>query len=456
MNFDNLKDQLIHLGAEKLADALVDLSNRSDQALELIERLLSTPEENLQQFKSKLSDLKRNGRFVESWKTRDFAQELEDFLSDIRAVVEAPKTGLELVTAFFKSDSKILEACDDSDGLVSNVFHFDAIELFIYYAKNIKDESLLSNLVFELYQKDDYGVRDALVNQASKFLSEETLRSLAQRFWENAKTPENDEYKVRHFLFAVESLARQLKDAPLFEKAALAAWPKLTSNTCLDIAEVYFEAGNPEKALQWVMKIPPEEIFFDYKRDALLLNIYKKTNDQEKLKEVAWQIFRKQRHVETLKQLLSIIGEDQRERVITEAVQGILSNPHFSESDLSFLLQINQIDQAQCYLFKNVQELDGYRDNFLLPIAQQFEKENRFLAATMIYRELLESILNRAISKYYHHGVRYLKKLEELAPDIADWEEFLTHDQYRKKINETHFRKKSFWMKYKRANKVGF
>lgn len=62
----------------------------------------------------------------------------------------------------------------------------------------------------------------------------------------------------------------------------------------------------------------------------------------------------------------------------------------------------------------------------------------------MIYRELLESILNRAISKYYHHGVRYLKKLEELAPDIIDWKEFLTHDQYRKKIDEAHFRKKSF------------
>ncbi|NLJ48537.1 MAG: hypothetical protein GX428_02980 [Candidatus Atribacteria bacterium] len=450
MTFDNLKNQLMNLSAEKLAEALVDLSNRSDQALELVERLLAKPEENLQRIKSKLSSLKRRRRFIERWRTREYAQELKDFLADIRAKVEDPKTGLELVTAFFKSDSKILEACDDSDGLVSNVFHFDAIELFVYYAKNIKDESLLSNLVFELYQKDDYGVRDVLVNQSSQFLSDEILRSLAQRCWENAKNPENDEYIARHFLFAVQSLARQLKDAPLFEKAALAAWPKLALNTCLDIAEVYFEAGDLEKALQWVMKIPPEGKFLDYKRDELLLNIYKKTNDQEKLKEVAWQIFRKQRHVETLKQLLSIIGEDQRERVITEASQEILSNPHFSESDLSFLLQTNQIDQAQCYLFKNVQELDGDRYNFLLPIAQQFEKENRFLAATMIYRELLESILNRATSKYYHHGVRYLKKLEELAPDITDWEEFLTHDQYRKKIDEAHFRKKSFWIKYEK------
>jgi len=450
MSYDNLKNQLMNLGIEKLADALVDLSNRSDQALELVERLLAKPEENLQRIKSKLSGIKRRRRFIERWRSREYAQELKDFLADIRAVVEDPKTGLELVTAFFKSDNKILEACDDSDGYMGEVFQFEAIELFVYYAKNIKDESLLSNLVFELYQKDDYGVRDVLVNQASKFLSEETLRSLAQRFWESYKASKPDEYHASHFLFAVESLARQLKDASLFEKAALKYWSKSSPKACLNIAEVYFEAGNPEKALQWVMKIPPEEKFLDYKRNALLLNIYKKTNDQEKLKEVAWQIFRKQRHVETLKELLSIIGEDQRESVINEAVQGILSNPQFSESDLSFLLNTNQIDQAQCYLFKNVQELDGERYNFLLPIAQQFEKENRFLAATMIYRELLESILNRAISKYYHHGVRYLKKLEELAPDITDWKEFLTHDQYRKKIDEAHFRKKSFWIKYKK------
>ena len=40
----NPREQLIKLGAEKLADALLDLSTRSDQAAQLVEQLLSLPE----------------------------------------------------------------------------------------------------------------------------------------------------------------------------------------------------------------------------------------------------------------------------------------------------------------------------------------------------------------------------------------------------------------------------
>ncbi len=82
----------------------------------------------------------------------------------------------------------------------------------------------------------------------------------------------------------------------------------------------------------------------------------------------------------------------------------------------------------------------------MLTLAQRFEKENRFLVSTIIYRELLESILRRAQFKYYQYGVRYLKKLEKLAPQVSDWQGVLPHELYFKKIAETHARKKSFWI----------
>ena len=115
------------------------------------------------------------------------------------------------------------------------------------------------------------------------------------------------------------------------------------------------------------------------------------------------------------------------------------------------MLDTNQIDLAQKYLLKNVTALNGDLYNLMLPLAQRFEKENRLLAATVIYRELLESILSRAQSKYYHHGVRYLKKLEELAPQVSDWQGFPPHELYYQKIAETHARKKSFWLKYEKG-----
>ncbi len=451
----NPREQLIGLGAEKLADALLDLSTRSDQARKLVERLLSSPEDSLRYFKAKLAGLKRRERFVGKGEARSYAQELADFLADIQAAIEDPKTGLELVVALFEIDSKILESCDDSYGFMGEIFRFDATELFTHYARDIANKSYLSDLVFKLYQEDEYGVREKLVDQASQFLPEETLRSLAQRFWENAenidKTTTDGQYTARHSLFAVESLARQLQDAPLFEKAALAIWPDLSPATCLNIAEVYLEAQDPGKALHWVKQIPQKTILEEYRRDKLLLDVYRKINDQEKLAEVAWKMFRQHKDIDTLEELLSIIGEHQREKVIAEASQEILVTPSFSYSDLSFLLDTNQIDLAQKYLLENVTALNGDLYNLMLPLAQRFEKENRLLAATVIYRELLESILSRAQSKYYHHGVRYLKKLEELAPQVSDWQGFPPHELYYQKIAETHARKKSFWLKYEKG-----
>jgi len=86
----------------------------------------------------------------------------------------------------------------------------------------------------------------------------------------------------------------------------------------------------------------------------------------------------------------------------------------------------------------------------MLTLAQRFEKENRFLVSTIIYRELLESILRRAQSKYYQYGVRYLKKLEKLAPQVSDWQGVLPHELYFKKIAETPCSKEKFLDKYER------
>lgn len=55
-------------------------------------------------------------------------------------------------------------------------------------------------------------------------------------------------------------------------------------------------------------------------------------------------------------------------------------------------------------------------------IAEGLAREGgRFLRASVVYRALLESILARAQTRYYHHGVRYLKKLHMLSAAIEDW-----------------------------------
>jgi uncharacterized Zn finger protein len=68
--------------------------------------------------------------------------------------------------------------------------------------------------------------------------------------------------------------------------------------------------------------------------------------------------------------------------------------------------------------------------------------------ASVIYRALLESILSRAQSKYYHHGVRYLKKLEALAGKVDTWLTVQPHQTYMDELRQAHRRKSSFWSRY--------
>ena len=68
---------------------------------------------------------------------------------------------------------------------------------------------------------------------------------------------------------------------------------------------------------------------------------------------------------------------------------------------------------------------------------------------SIIYRALLYSILKRAVSKYYNHGVRYLKKLDSLSDRTTDWQNVQPHASYKEDLLRNHGRKSSFWSKYK-------
>jgi len=81
-------------------------------------------------------------------------------------------------------------------------------------------------------------------------------------------------------------------------------------------------------------------------------------------------------------------------------------------------------------------------------VLRALEEGGLSLGATLVYRSLLESILDRAQSRYYHHGVRYLKKLDSLSPAIDDWRGLPSHEEYKENLLEAHGRKRSFWSKY--------
>ena len=441
------KQKIIDLGAETLADALLELALYSDVADDLIERLIATPKENVQRFKNKLADLKRSRRFIDWRESAGFARELEMLLQDVKAGVTDPLTGVELVASFYETDESVFERCDDSSGDIGGVFRYDAKELFVEYASRCTDKEKTADTILKLNRKDDYGVRDSLIDCAADCLPDPVIRAMITTLQGLADKEKND-HRKRHYLILIESLARQIKDAKLFEKTRIASWGELSAAALVDIARVYLESGDIETAHSWLKKIPEDENFQKYERDKLLLEIYKKQGDSEKLTELLFQKLRSYHSTDTLQALLDVIGHDKRDDIVADEVVQILESSTLRESDAEFLIAIGKMDEAEAYLLKRADQLDGNYYGSLFFLAETMEKKSRHLAASLIYRSLLTSILERGYTKAYPHGIRYLKKLDKLAAAISDWKDFNHHEAFKEQIIEAHGRKRSFWSKY--------
>jgi hypothetical protein len=407
----------------------------------------ATPEENIKRFKAKLAGLRRRRRFIPWGESGTFAGELAALLEDLKAGVDDPRTGCELVAAFYEADQGALGNCDDSNGSVGDVFRFDARDLFVSFASSCEEKEWLGDLVFRINREDDYGVRDTLIDCAAQYLPEPVMRAMIERLWKSAEK-ESDEYRKSHWLRMVESLARQLKDAPLFEKARIASWGKISTAACIDIAQVYLESCDANTSLSWLERIPADETFMAEEKNRLLLEVYGKLGQSNKQAEIARRIFRSGRSDRTLSTLLEVIGEEERERVISAETAIILREERLSYSDASFLISVGRMVEAESYLFARAGELNGDYYYILLPLAEAMEKEGRMLIATVVYRALLDSILRRAQSKYYTHGVRYLKKLDRLSATVSDWQAVSPNAAYLAGLRRDHGRKSAFWSKY--------
>lgn len=401
----------------------------------------------IKNFKSKLSSLKRSRRFVSWGESRALAGDLLELLDGLRDTAVEPRTGTELVAAFYRLDRNIFERCDDSSGYVGEVFYFEAKDLFLSYASRCEDKQWLQKLLLKLNSENDYGVRDPLLDSASSYLPEEYIRKLIVNF-QILTEHEEKKYERDRYYSCIESLARQVKDAALFEQTRVAAWGTLNSAAFIDIARVYLESGEEQTALERLEQIPLHETFKADDRDRLLFEVHSRLCNKEEQTEAAWRIFRRCRNLHTLGTLLEALGDVQRDEVIEQETEVILADDQLSHTDAAFLVDVEQFDAAQTYLLERVSQLNGDYYQNLLPLAEAMETEGRALAATILYRALLDSILRRARTKTYYYGARYLKKLDRFARRISDWSGFDDHDVYSEYLQQKHGRKKSFWAKY--------
>ena len=153
--------------------------------------------------------------------------------------------------------------------------------------------------------------------------------------------------------------------------------------------------------------------------------------------------------IDALQALVDVVRQNKREALIAESVANIQSSSTFEESDAQYLVDIRKIDEAEEYLLKYAGQFNGRFYTDLLCLAQALKKEHRYLAASLLFRSVLMSILERGYAKAYHHGLDYLYELDELALSIGNFTPFIEHDIFKQQIIKAHFCKRNFWSNYK-------
>ncbi|MDD9732453.1 hypothetical protein PVW46_21355, partial [Mameliella sp. AT18] len=116
------------------------------------------------------------------------------------------------------------------------------------------------------------------------------------------------------------------------------------------------------------------------------------------------------------------------------------------EAALQFFLDSPRTDLAAELIVMHPDHWDG-GDWHILPKVAALLEHDHPLAATILYRALLDDIFTLARSKAYGHGATYLGKLALLSEDADAVRsgEFPSHATYLAGLKKAHHRKSAFW-----------
>ncbi len=434
--------KLLNLDKKILVETLYRASLQNENVHSTLERLASRKDEHYVRFRKKLE--KYTEIFIPRHYTEAFARQLEELLFDLKESDLTPEEGLSLIKEFFEADGNIIESCDDSDGEIEIIFNCDAANIFRKYAKQCKNKEWVSDILFNLVIKDEYGLRDELSIEVGEFLPEKEIRRIIDKLWKLYKSK-----KIRSTSL-LERMAWATKDPLLYEKVIKLGGGSDYEIDLFKLGEMWLFCGDPKKALSYLQKINKDN-FWDSVDEVneLLLEIYKKLGDKKKQKEIVWEAFRddEYRTKEKFDEVIAIEGKNKRQKLLKNEVALIFQNKQLDIEDVNFMLELELIDEAGDYIFNRKQYINGNHYNPTI-WADIFSHNQKPLIATILYRALLNSILEGGKSKAYQNGADYLHCLDSLSKDIKDWMGIQTHDAYFLEIKKNNKRKYNFWNQY--------
>lgn len=412
---------------------IIELFARKDPELEkMIRNSVAGKDAVYEAIKGDISAIKRNRNFYD-WRNRgDLYYQLESILENIRLNVKDPELAVNLLIKFFALDATCCNCCDDSDGGLGYVFNSQAIEVFGQFAPAYLDKKKLTQIIYDLIEHNDYGCHDGVLENISLLLPPENIRSLLDKEFSHS--------------YVLPDLAFALNDANLFEKLLSESRPNgFSKHDYYELAECYLNSGDADKALQFADEI--DNSYYEYENFRIHEKIYLATDNKNALKNLYCEAFFNSPTESAIERIKTVFGDDFFNTLAQQKLEEIHNSQDYSQTDFNFLMVYDSADNIENYVIDRKDKLSGvYYESEEL---KKIKKICSPLTQTIIFRIPLNYYLDNAKSKYYSSAAKHLKTLDALASEITDWRGVEPHSEYKKKLYEKHYRKYSFWEKYK-------
>ncbi len=457
-------DTLIELGTDKLAQLVMDEAERNAGFRRQVKAALagkSGPEAIAKLIDRRLSGLARAKSFIEWDKARAFADDLRGLTDTITSELglAAPPLAIDRLLRFIASHEQVFERVDDSAGRVQDVY-YQAIAATGDLAPSLAtpEADALPEKIMTALGESTHGYLIDVTAAVAPHLPQDSLARwdsdlkeaiAARQAEEAARKPDAWFYSMTSQWAAMRQiLASARGDLDLL--IALEVKKKPHMQDTLGIAAQLLEAGRSAEALEWVRK-PGRRSFGETddglapERVSLEARILDATGDKSAAQALRWRCFEARLSADILRDYLKHLP-DFEDIEAEERAHELAMEQAEPEVALQFFLDWPRLDLAAKLIATYPHRWDGGDWHILPKIAGLLEHDHP-LAATILYRALLDSILDRGRSKAYGHGAKYLGKLVVLAQEADAMRPgtMTDHATYLGKLKQTHPRKSGFW-----------
>lgn len=465
------EETLAALGAPRLARLLIELGVADASVrkrLVLAAAEAGGPAAQIKAIDKRLAALTA-ARGAVSWdRSKAFAAELDGLRTAIAGglAVTDPAAAAGRLVRFVSLARGVFRRIEDSGERAGAVFRAAVADLGATWARmGGVDPGFLAAEAFGLLAADDYGVCAGLVKAAAPALGEAGLVDLARRLREALAAGENTDHGVGgrglyHLRRVLGDVADARGDVDAFIAAQTAGGGRPDP---LEIAERLLAANRADEALVWLERqaaprlrvvggpdgpmsatAAPGAPSLDIDVGLLRVVALERLGRRDDAQAIRWRLFEQDLDAAVLRDFVRALPDFEEFEHVDRALGVAMAHPN-SLRALWFFIEWPKLDLAARLTETRIGEMDGRAYSVLAPAAEALEAAQPH-AATRLYRRMIDSILERAVSSAYPHAARHLAACAAMSSRAGEGGgEFVAHADYLANLRARHGRKAGFW-----------